>query len=149
VAYGLVALVVAFVGVLMKGFVNLALADIVVILMIPLVLIYKLLGNRPAFLEYAGIVGLVAGISAGWWGVLVVPIQYLYSIWGWSGASVGAILAPVSPVIFLGVAFWKGGAVEYVGKFLAGSCFAATGLLLMRGAVGKSSWSWLASSRPA
>jgi len=142
----LIALIVAFLGVLMKGLLNLSLAEVALLFMIPFVFLYKLFGNRPGFLVYAAVIGAFGGGGAAFWGYVIVPIQYYYSLWGWGGVIAGviaAILLPLELVLFFVVAFLKGGAAEYIGKFLAGICFGFAGFLLLNGAFAKSPWSWL------
>lgn len=141
-----VALVIAMIGVLLKGLLNLSLAEILVVAMIPFVFLYKLFGNRPGFLIYAAMLGSFAGGVSAFWGYVIVPIQYYYSVWGWGGVVAGviaALLLPLEFFLFLGVAFFKGGAAEYVGKFFGGLCFGFAGLFLFLSAVSQSPWSWL------
>jgi len=143
----LVALVIAAVGVLLKGLLNLSLADVLVVLAIPFVFLFKLFGNRPGFLVYAAMLGGFAGGVSVFWGYVIVPIQYYYSLWGWSGVAAGviaAVLLPLEFFLFLGVAFFKGGAAEYMGKFFGGICFGLSGLFLFNSALSRSPWSWLA-----
>ncbi len=143
----LVALVIAAVGVLMKGLLNLSLADVLVVLAIPFVFLFKLFGNRPGFLVYAAMLGAFAGGVSVFWGYVIVPIQYYYSLWGWGGVAAGviaAVLLPLEFFLFLGVAFFKGGAAEHMGKFFGGICFGLSGLFLFNSALSQSPWSWLA-----
>jgi hypothetical protein len=142
----LIALVAAVIGVLIKGLLNLSLAEVALLLAIPFVFLYKLFGNRPGFLVFAAMIGAFSGGAAAFWGYMIVPIQYYYSLWGWRGVVAGviaAVLLPLELVLFFVVAFFKGGAAEYIGKFLAGICFGFAGLFLFSGAVAKSPWSWL------
>lgn len=126
------AFVAVILAILMKGLMNLSLGDMSLILAVPLMFLYKVLGNRPAFLIY---VGFFCGFLGGWaflWGYIVAPIQYYYSLWGWSGVVAGiiaTILLPFQLLLFFAVAFFKGGAAEYIGKFLSGVFFAIAGLL--------------------
>ncbi len=147
-----IALALAVVGVLMKGLLHLSLVDAVLVLMIPFVFLYKLLGNRPHLLVYAGMLGAFAGAASFFYGYIIVPIQYYYSIWGWSGVVAGviaALLLPLEFFLFLGVAFFKGGAAVYIGKFIGGICFGISGWLLFVGAVSQSPWSWLSRRKEA
>lgn len=83
-------------------------------------------------------IGAFGGAGAAFWGYVIVPIQYYYSVWGWGGVVVGviaAILLPLELVLFFVVAFFKGGAAEYMGKFLAGICFGFVGLFLFNGEI--------------
>ena len=141
-----VALVLAVIGVLMKGLMNLSLADMFVFLMIPLVFLYKLLGNRPGFFAHAATLGMFAGGMSAFFGYVVAPIQYYYSVWGWGGAIAGivaALLLPLEFFLFLGVAFFKGGAANYMGQFFGGIFFGLTGFILYYGAVSESPWNSL------
>ena len=143
----LVALVIAAVGVLLMGLVNLTLVEVLVIVAVPFVFLFKLFGNRPAFLRYAGVLGAFAGAVSAFWGYVIVPIQYYYVLWGWGGVAAGVIatiLLPLEFFLFLGVAFFKGGAAEYVGKFFGGICVGLSGQLLLNSAISQSPWSWLA-----
>lgn len=148
--YILVGLVAAVIGVLMKGLSHLSLADVAVLIAIPLVFLYKLFGNRPSFLIYAAVLGSFAGGVSAFWGYVIIPIQYYYSLWGWVGIVAGVIavlLLPAQLVLFLVVAFFKGGAAVYVGNFLSGICFGLGGLFLFNSAFGKSPWSWLSRGK--
>lgn len=142
----LIALVLTVIGVLMKGFLNLSLAEVALLLAVPCVFFYKLFGNRPGFLVYAAMIGALGGGVAAFYGYVIVPIQYYYSVWGWGGVIAGviaAILLPLELVLFFAVAYFKGGAAVYVGKFLAGICFGFAGIFLFSGAFAKSPWRWL------
>lgn len=142
----LIAIVIATIGLLMKGLLNFSLADVLVILMIPFVFLYKLFGNRPSFLLYAAMLGAFAGGVSAFWGYIIIPIQYYYSLWGWGGVVAGVIAAFLLPLeffLFLGVAFFKGGAAEYIGRFFGGICFGFAGTLLFWGAASRSPWNWL------
>ena len=146
----LIALVLTVVGVLMKGLLNLSLAEVALLLAAPCVFLYKLFGNRPGFLVYAAMIGAFGGGIAAFWGYVIVPIQYYYSVWGWGGVIAGviaAILLPLELVLFFAVAYFKGGAAIYIGKFLAGICFGFAGLFLFNGAFAKSPWSWLSKRK--
>lgn len=135
--------VAAVLAILMKGLWNLSLGEMLLIMAIPLMFLYKLFGNRPTFLLY---VGFFSGFLGGWafiWGYIVVPIQYYYSLWGWSGVAVGVIatiLLPFQLLLFFAVAFIKGGAAEYIGRFISGVLFAVTGTLLWLSALSTSPW---------
>ena len=146
----LVGLIIAIVGVLLKGLLNLSVADFLVILAIPFVFLFKLFGNRPGFLVYASMVGAFAGGISAFSGYIVVPIQYYYSLWGWGGVVTGviaAILLPLEFFLFFGVALVKGGAAEYMGKFFGGICFGLAGLFLFNSAFSQSPWSWFSKRK--
>lgn len=145
-----VALTITVIGVLLKGLLNLSLAEILMIAMIPFVFLYKLLGNRPGFLIFAAALGAFAGGVSAFWGYVIVPIQYYYSVWGWGGVVAGviaALLLPLEFFLFLGVAFFKGGAAAYIGKFFGGICFGLAGLFLFHSAASESPWSWLSRQK--
>ena len=142
----LIAIFFIIAGVLMKGLINLSFSEIIIVLSVPCVFIYKLFGNRPSFLVFAGMLGAFCGGIAGFYGYIVVPIQYFYSIWGGGGIVVGviaAILLPINWLIFLFVAYLKGSATVYIAKFVAGVCFGLAGVLIFNGSISKSPWSWL------
>ena len=146
----LIALVLAVIGVLMEGLLNLSLAATALLLAAPCVFFYKLFGNRPSFLVYTAIIGAFGGGIAAFWGYVVVPIQYYHSVWGWGGVVAGviaAILLPLEFVLFFAVAYFKGGAAVYIGKFLAGVCFGFASLFLFNGAFATSPWSWLSKRK--
>lgn len=146
----LIALVLAVVGLLMEGLVNLSLAATLLLLAIPCTLLYKIFGNRPSYLVFAAIVGTIGGGIAAFWGYVVVPIQYYHSVWGWGGVVAGviaALLLPLEFVLFFAVAYFKGSATIYIGKFLAGICFGFSSLFLFNGAFAKSPWSWLSKRK--
>lgn len=137
------AFVLATIAIVMKGILNLSLGDMLLILAVPFVFLYKLLGNRPAVLSYVGIFAGFLGALAGIGGYIVVPIQYYYSLWGWSGVAAGiiaTILLPFQLLLFFGVAFFKGGAAIYMGKFISGVLFAVSGLLLYKSIFSASLW---------
>ncbi len=141
-----VALVIAVIGILLKGLWNLSLAEMLVVAMIPFVFLHKLFGNRPSFLIYAAILGAFAGGVSAFWGYVIVPIQYYYSVWGWGGVVAGiiaALLLPLEFFLFLGAAFFKGGAAAYIGKFFGGICFGLAGLFLFHSGASQSPWHWL------
>lgn len=82
----IIAFVFAVVGILMKGLLNLSLAYVAVSFAIPIVFLYKLFGNRQCFLLYAAIIGAFAGGVSAFYGCVIVPIQYYYSIWDGVGS---------------------------------------------------------------
>lgn len=137
------AFVAAVLAILMKGLINLSLGEMLLILAIPFMFLYKVFGNKPAFLLF---VGFFSGVLGAWdfiWGYIVIPIQYYYSLWGWSGVAAGVIatiLLPFQLLLFFAVAFFKGGAAEYVGRFIAGVLFGITGLLLWISTLSASPW---------
>ena len=137
------ALVAVVLAILMKGLLNLTLGDMLLIVAVPLMFFYKLFGNRPGFLIY---VGFASGFLGGWafiWGYIVVPIQYYYSVWGWPGVVGGVIatiLLPFQLLLFFAVAFFEGGAAEYIGKFISGVLFAIGGMLLWLSVLSASPW---------
>lgn len=137
------AFVLAAIAVAMKGVLNLSLGDILLILAVPFVFLYKLLGNRPEVLAYVGFFAGFLGALAFIAGYVVVPIQYYYSLWGWFGVAAGiiaTILLPFQLLFFFGVAFFKGGAAIYLGKFISGVLFAVSGLLLFTSVHSTSPW---------
>jgi len=146
----LIALVLTVIGVLMKGLLNISLAEVALLLSVPCVFFYKLFGNRPGFLVYAAMIGALSGGVAAFYGYVIVPIQYYYSVYGWGGVIAGiiaAILLPLELVLFFAVAYFKGGAAVYIGKFLAGICFGVAGIFLLNGAFTRSPWRWLSQRR--
>lgn len=146
----LIALVLTVIGVLMKGLLHLSFAEIVLLLAVPCVFFYKLFGNRPGFLVYAAMIGALCGGIAGFYGYVVVPIQYYYLVYGWGGVIAGliaAILLPLELVLFFIVAYFKGGAAVYIGNFLAGICFCFAGIFLFNGAFAQSPWRWLSQRK--
>lgn len=146
----LIALVLTVIGVLMKGLLNLSFAEVALLLAVLCVFFYKLFGNRPGFLVYAAMIGALGSGVAVFYGYVIVPIQYYYWVWGWSGVIAGviaAILLPLEIVLFIAVAYFKGGAAVYIGKFLAGICFGLAGLFLFNGVFAKSPWRWLSQRK--
>lgn len=142
----LVAFVVAIAGILLVGLLNLSIANVVVVFAVPFVFLFKLLGNRPLFFVYAAFIAAFAGGVSVFFGYIVAPIEYYFSIWGWVGVVAGviaAILLPLQLFLFLSVAFLKGGAGVYLGQFLGGLCFGISGFLLYVGATSQSPWRWL------
>lgn len=140
------ALALTVIGVLMTGYIHLSLAEVVLLLAAPCVFIFKLFGNRPRFLVFAAYIGAICGGLAFFEGYVVVPIHYYYSVWGWGGVIAGiiaAILLPLEFVLFFAAAYFKGGAADYIGMFLAGICFGFAGLFLFNGVCAKSPWGWL------
>ena len=139
-AFGLSA-----VGILMKGLLHLSLADVVVILALPVMFLYKLLGNRPSFFAFGGIIGSFAGGISAFYGYVIVPIQYYYELWGWMGVVLGvvAFLLFIIPelILFLVVAYIKGEAAVYIGEFFSGICFGIAGVCLLNSAFSWSIWS--------
>jgi len=131
--YVLGSFILAAAGVLLKGLLNLSLSDVFVVLAIPMMLVFKVLGNRPAFFVYVAMLAGFAGGISFLYGYVIIPIRYYYGIWGWGGV-VGGVLAslllPFQLIIFLSVAYFKGGAVVYIGDFFAGILFGFAGLLL-------------------
>jgi hypothetical protein len=145
-----VAFAFAVVGILLQGLLRMSIAEGIVVLTLPIVLLYKLLGNRPHFLIYFVFVAIFAGALAGIHGYIIVPIQYYYSVWGWPGVIAGIIatlLLPLQIVLFLGVALIKGGGAEYIAKFFGGLCFALSAAFVAHGAFSVSPWSKLANWR--
>jgi hypothetical protein len=145
-----IAFIITIIGILLKGLWNLSLAEMLVFAMVPFVFLYKLFGNRPSFLIYAAIIGSFAGGVSAFCGYVIVPIQYYYSVWGWGGVITGIIatlLLPLEFFLFLGVAFFKGGAAAYIGKFFGGICFGLVGLFLFQSAISQSPWYWLSRRR--
>lgn len=127
----------------LKGIVNLALGDMLLSMAAPVLLFYKLLGNRPHFLMYVGFAAGLLGGAAFLWGYIAIPLQYYYSVWGWWGVLAGVVatlLFPVQILLFLGVAFVKGGAWLYVGKFITELLFAVAGALLFASSTSASPW---------
>jgi hypothetical protein len=142
----LIALLLIVVGILIKGLLNLSLYEVALLLATPCVFLYKLFGNRPSFLIYAAMIGAFGGGISAFFGYVIVPIQYYYSICGWSGVVAGiaaAIPLPLGLIIFFAVACFKGGAAVYIGDVLAGICFGLAGHFLFVSALIKSPWSWL------
>lgn len=141
--YVIVAFVAVVVGVFLKGLFHLSLGEITIILAVPLMFIYKLLGNRPSFLMYGGIVaGLLGGFTA-FWAYVVIPIQYYYDLWGWlgiAGGIVAVLLLPAQLIMFLAVAYLKGGAAVYLGNFFGGIAFALAGMFLFNSAFSLPIW---------
>ena len=143
--YVLAAFVAVVGGVLLKGLLHLSLGEITIALAVPVMLLYKLLGNRPSFFVYVGMVAGFLGGFAALWAYVVVPTQYYYQIWGWPGivgGIIAVILVPAQLVLFLVVAFLKGGAAVYLGNFFAGICFGLAGMLLFNSAFSMSIWSY-------
>ncbi len=137
------AFVAVVLAIFMEGLRNLSLGDMLLILAVPIMFVYKLLGNRPAFLIYVGIFCSFLGGWAFLWGYIVVPTQYYYSVWGWPGivgGVVAAILLPLQLLMFFAVAYFKGGAAEYIGKFLSGVFFSIAGLMLWFSSFSASPW---------
>jgi hypothetical protein len=146
----LMAFVLSVIGVLLKGLLNLTLAEVALFFAVPCVFFYKLFGNRPGFLVYVAMIGALGGAGAAFYGYVIVPIQYYYSVWGWIGVIAGviaAILLPLELVLFFAVAYFKGGAAVYIGKFLAGICFGFAGIFLFNSAFAKSPWRWLSQRK--
>jgi hypothetical protein len=143
--YVLAAFVAAVAGVLLKGLLHLSLGEILISLAVPVMLLYKLFGNRPSFFVYAGMIAGFLGGFAALWAYVVVPIQYYYQIWGWLGivgGIVAVLLLPAQLILFLVVAFLKGGAAVYLANFFAGICFGLAGLLLFSSAFSMPIWSY-------
>ena len=137
------AFVAVVAAILMKGLLNLAFTEILLTLAVPLIFLYKCLGNRPAFLVYVGFAAGFFGGLAFVFGYIVVPIQYYYAVWGWPGVVGGVIatiLLPFQLVLFFAVAFFKGGAAVYIGKFISGVLFAIAGGLLFASCFSASPW---------
>jgi hypothetical protein len=135
------AVVMAIAGVLLVGLLNLSIANMAVILVIPFVFIFKLFGDRPLLFAYATYIGVLAGGVSMFHGYILVPIQYYYGIWGWGGVAAGvvaAILLPLEAVLFLVTAYIKGGSGHYVGQFLGGICFGIAALLVFLATMQKS-----------
>lgn len=148
----LASFVIAVVGLLLTGVMNLTLANALVLLALPFVFVYKLLGNRPSILFIAAVLGAIGGGLSAFWGYFVVPTLYYFTLWGWSGVVIGVIaglLIPLQAVLFIGAAIVNGDAGVYVGKFLGGLCFGLTGMLMFRGAAAQSPWRWLARRKQA
>lgn len=94
----LIALVLTVIGVLMKGLLNLSFAEVALLLAVLCVFFYKLFGNRPGFLVYAAMIGALGSGVAFFYGYVIVPIQYYYWVWGWSGVIAGVIAAILLPL---------------------------------------------------
>ena len=143
--YVLAAFAAVVAGILLKGLLYLSLGDILISLAVPVMLLYKLFGNRPSFFIY---VGMIAGILGGFavlWAYIIVPIQYYYQVWGWLGivgGIVATLLLPVQLILFLVVTYIKGGAAMYLGNFFAGLCFGLAGLSLFNSAFSMPIWSY-------
>jgi len=148
--YILAAFVSVVAGVLLKGLIHLSLGEITIILVVPVMLLYKLLGNRPSFLIYGGLVAGLLGGFAAFWAYVVVPIQYYYELWGWlgiAGGTVAVLLLPAQLIMFLAVAYFKGGAAGYLGNFFGGIAFALAGMFLFNSAFSMPIWRYLWKKR--
>jgi hypothetical protein len=140
VLFGLALVLVAIV---LKGLVNITLGDVLLLLAAPILLVYKMLGNRPSFFVYVGFLAGLLGAAAFVCGYIVVPLQYYYSLWGWYGVVAGVVatlLLPVQLFLFLGVALIKGDAWLYVGKFITEVIFGFAGMLLFASCLSASPW---------
>jgi hypothetical protein len=127
------AIVIVTVGLLVEGLINVSVADILVVLAIPFVCLYRLLGRRPRFLRYVGNVAMFAGAVSAIYGFAWAPTRYYYGLWGWSGILLGviaAVVVPLQPIVLLATAFIKGGAAIPIAKLLSGICFGIAGRLL-------------------
>jgi hypothetical protein len=146
----IIAIVLVMTGIAVKGLMHMNLADLAVFIAIPFVFVFKLLGNRPKIFVIAGMIGVLGGGIAAFGGYIVAPIQYYYSLWGWGGVVAGvlaAILLPLEFFLFVGVALVKGGAAEYVGKFISGICFGFAGVLLLSAAITDSPCTWFSKRK--
>lgn len=141
--YIIAALFFSVVGVLLKGLMNLSIGELGVLLGIPVIFFYKLLGNRPSFLAIASWPIAICAGGAGIYAYFIVPMLYYYKLWGYFGIFIGivaAILVPIEAILFLGVALFKGGAVLYICHFFAGISFAMAGLCLFNSTFTPSIW---------
>ncbi|MGH8670709.1 MAG: hypothetical protein ACREUA_01545 [Burkholderiales bacterium] len=139
------ALVAVAIGVLLKGLFKLAFVEWVIILAVPEVLLYKLLGNRPPAFGIAGMLAGVLGCLVALWAYVVVPTQYYYELWGWlgiAGGIVAALLFPTQLIMFAAVAYFNGGAAAYFGNFFAELAFALAGMLLFYSAYSMPIWKY-------
>jgi len=138
------AFVLSGIGVFLIGLLHLSLAEITVVLAVPVMFLYKLFGNRPSFFVLGGVAGGIAGSLAAFWAYVVVPIQYYYDIWGWPGVVggiVAVILVPAQLILFLAVAIIKGGALVHIFKFFGGICLGSAGILLFNSGFSTPMWS--------
>jgi len=127
----------------LKGLMHLSLGEITIILAVPVMFLFKLFGNRPSFFTYGGLLAGILGGVAAFWAYVVVPIQYYYELWGWlgiAGGIVAVLLLPVQLIMFLVVAYIKGGAAVYLGNFFGGIAFAIAGMLLFNSAFSMPFW---------
>lgn len=134
------SIIFAFLGIILKGLLNLSLAELLLILMIPVIIIYKISGSSKTSFAYAAFIAAFAGGLSALWAYIIVPIQYYHAIWGLKGIVVGiiaTILLPLQFFLFLFVALFKGGAFLYICKFFAGIFFGLSGFFAFKTIISK------------